>query len=90
MSGEIFMKKNLMILALLIITPLLLLGAASAATSGTSSTIKKVSAVPVKDLVVSQVTVPSKGVKGCGIVVSNTIKNQGTTRFRRFLGELLP
>ncbi len=38
---------------------------------------KKVSAVPVKDLVVSQVTVPSKGVKGCGIVVSNTIKNQG-------------
>ena len=71
------MKKNLMILALLIITPLLLLGAASAATSGTSSTIKKISAVPVKDLVVSQVTVPSKGVKGCGIVVSNTIKNQG-------------
>ena len=90
MSGEIFMKKNLIILALLFTIPFLLLGSVSAATSGTTSNYKKVSTAPVKDIVVSQVTVPSKGVRGCDIVVSNMIKNQGNIGFRWFLCELLP
>jgi hypothetical protein len=72
------MKKNLMILALIIV-PFLLIGTVSASTSGTTSNYKKVSLVPSNDLVVSQVTAPHKGVKGCSIIVSNTIKNEGKT-----------
>jgi uncharacterized protein len=71
------MKKFLIFLAVFLVTPFLLLGAASAAANGTYSTNKVVSTSAVKDLVVTHVTVPVKGVKGCNIIVSNTIKNQG-------------
>jgi hypothetical protein len=71
------MKKFLMFLAVFLVTPFLLLGAASAVANGTYSTNKVISTSAVKDLVVTHVTVPDKGVKGCNIIVSNTIKNQG-------------
>ena len=68
-----------MFIAVFLVTPFLLIGAASAATNVTYSTNKVVSSSAVKDLVVTQVTVPAKGVKGCNIIVSNTIKNQGNS-----------
>lgn len=66
-----------MLLAVFLVIPFLLLGAASAATSGSNASNNVISASPVTDLVVTHVTVPVQGVKGCNIIVSNTIKNQG-------------
>ena len=70
------MKKNLIILTIALFSAFLLCGAASAATVN-STTSKAVSTAQVKDLIVTQVTAPTKGVKGHTITVSNTIKNQG-------------
>ena len=70
------MKNNLIILTIVFFSAFLLCGAASAATVN-STTSKVVSTAQVKDLIVTQVTAPTKGVKGHTITVSNTIKNQG-------------
>jgi hypothetical protein len=70
------LKNNLIILTIVFFSAFLLCGAASAATVN-STTSKVVSTAQVKDLIVTQVTAPTKGVKGHTITVSNTIKNQG-------------
>ena len=72
------MKNKLIILTVLICTAFLLCGSASAATD-TSDTTKIASSAQVKDLTVTGVTAPAKGVKGHTVTVSNTIKNQGNT-----------
>ncbi|MBZ2166698.1 succinylglutamate desuccinylase/aspartoacylase domain-containing protein [Methanobacterium spitsbergense] len=76
------MKKNLLIiLMILIVVPLIIQSSSSAATPGISSIHKGVSHVPNKNLIVSHISVPLKGIKGCKIVVSNTIKNRGNTSY---------
>lgn len=71
------MNKSLMGLAIFITIQFLLIGAVSAATSTSSISYKELSAVQVKDLVVTEVSVPAKGIKGCNINMSSTVKNQG-------------
>ena len=72
------MKNNLIILTIVFFSAFLICGSASAATVN-STTTNVVSAAQVKDLIVTEVTAPTKGVKGHTITVSNTIKNQGNT-----------
>ena len=71
------MKKRLMRPVIFITMLFLLIGAASAATSTSSTGYKELSAVHFKDLVVNEVSVPVKGVKGCKINVSSMVKNKG-------------
>lgn len=72
------MKKNFSMAAFILIIPFLFLGAASAATTDTL-TIHKVSTSHFKDLTVTSVSAPAKGVKGCKITISDTVKNSGNS-----------
>lgn len=72
------MKKNILILLLIMVTPFLLIGAVSAATAGSASA-NKVSTSSFKDLTVTSLHTPSTGVKGCKITLSDTIKNNGNS-----------
>ena len=71
------MKKMLMRPVIFIFMLFLLIGTASAATSTSSTGYKELSAVHFKDIIVNEVSVPVKGVKGCKIDVSSTVKNKG-------------
>ena len=68
-----------MILMILIVVPLIIQSSSSAATSGISSINKGVSYVPDNNLIGTHVSVPLKGIKGCTIKVSTTIKNSGNS-----------
>ena len=76
------MKKDLLIIIMiLIVVPLIIQSSCSAANSEISTIHKGVSNVPDKNLFISHVSVPLKGIKGCRILVSNTIKNRGQSSY---------
>ena len=70
--------KNEFVLIIIVLLFGLLLGGAVSATNVSSTT--KISTASYKDLVVSSVNAPAKGIKGSKILVTNTIKNQGNTK----------
>jgi len=72
------LKNNLIILTIVFFSAFLLCGSATAATVN-STTSNALSTAQVKDLIVTEVTAPTKGVKGHTITISNTVKNQGNT-----------
>ncbi|MDD3985832.1 MAG: hypothetical protein PHY59_08180 [Methanobacterium sp.] len=74
------MKKNLLIILMVLIAiPLVIQSSNLATATGISSTHKCVLYAPPKNVIIKHVTIPFKGVKGCNILVSNTIKNRGTS-----------
>ena len=77
--GGYIIKKTAIVLTIFAFTVLILCNSAASATINNTTNIKVVSAAHFKDLVVSNVTAPTIGVKGQTITLPNTIKNQGNT-----------
>ena len=67
---------------ILVAVPLIIQSSSSAATPGISSVHKEISHVPDKNLIVTHSSVPVKGIKGCTIQVSNTVKNRGNSSYQ--------
>jgi hypothetical protein len=67
---------------ILVAVPLIIQSSSSAATPGISSVHKEISHVPDKNLIVTRASVPVKGIKGCTILVSNTVKNRGNSSYQ--------
>lgn len=69
------MKRDVIVIFLILIAVPLLIQGASFSTAKVTSSVN--THVPDKNLIVSHVSVSANGIKGCNVLVSNTIKNRG-------------
>lgn len=83
---SLIQERKLIFLLFVLFFAVILSGAASAATSNSFTSNKKVvSNVPGKDLVVSSISIPTRGVQGKTFKAINTITNQGYADTGAFL-----
>lgn len=76
------MKKNILIIVIVLIAiPLIIQSSSWVTATCISSTNKGVLYAPHTNVIITDVTIPFKGVKGCNIQISSTIKNRGINSY---------